>query len=257
MFSARPAEWLIARFAGERQAASIVGDLLEDASERGPEWFWFSVAGIVLSLTRRYLLALAVGLICYRVLPVVIGEVLIRSGILRSLPAPVFGPGPEPSGSWWPFFAGLDRICLLLWIVVPYAAVRFGFRDRFVQLAFSVCLILSTACICWQIPGVFVASVGVTALLVIMCLALASLRKLLLSVSLALVLGYIGTQFAFVLGAKYLEWMLPSISHSEQAQYLGILLSAVSIAAACELMHRLFCCSAQGSSTTEQSSFSE
>jgi len=250
MFSARPAEWLIARFAGERQAASIVGDLLEDAQERGQEWFWFSVAGIILSWTGRYLLALAVGLTSCQIL-------------WRCLPTPVFGrpgafpPGAQPSHNLWPFIAGLGNVCMLLWIAAPYAAVRYGLRDRFAQLALFVCVTLSIAFVCWRIPIVLVISLGSTLLLVIAGLAVAYLRKLLLSLSLALALGYIATQFAFVLGAKYLEWMPPSISHSEQAQYLGILLSAAFIAVACELMHHRFFRFAQGSSATEHGSFSE
>ncbi|HKV49192.1 MAG TPA: hypothetical protein VJN69_13945 [Candidatus Acidoferrales bacterium] len=250
MLSARPAEWLIARFAGKRRAAAIIGDLLEDASERGPEWFWFSIAGIVLSLTWRYLLALAVGLTSCQIL-------------WRYLPAPVFGrpgafpPVAQPSHNLWPFVAGLGHVCMLLWIAAPYAAVRYGLRDRFAQLALFVCVTLSIAFVCWRIPSVLVISLGSTLLLVIAGLAVAYLRKLLLSLSLALALGYIATQFAFVLAEKYLEWMPPSISHSEQAQYLGILLSAAFIATACELMHRRFFRFAQGSSATDHRSFSE
>lgn len=47
------AEWMIARFTGRDQAASIVGDLLESPLHRGPLWFWLSFIGIVLSLNRR------------------------------------------------------------------------------------------------------------------------------------------------------------------------------------------------------------
>ena len=146
MFSASCAEWILARLTNETRAASIVGDLLEDARERGPEWFWLCVAGIVLSLTWRYFLALMVG--------------LVSCQILRSLPVPVFGqlhglPAvPQPPHSWWPFFHWLGYICMLLWVAAPYTAIRYGLRDRFAQLTVFICLTLSTPFLCWRIPAV-------------------------------------------------------------------------------------------------------
>ncbi len=47
------AEWIIARFAGRTLATSIVGDLIETATQRGTLWFWLSVARITLSYVWR------------------------------------------------------------------------------------------------------------------------------------------------------------------------------------------------------------
>ncbi len=57
MRSTRWAEWIIARFARRAVAASIVGDLLETATQRGTLWFWWSVAGITLSYIWRPIIA--------------------------------------------------------------------------------------------------------------------------------------------------------------------------------------------------------
>lgn len=60
------AEWIIARFAGRTVAASIVGDLLETAVQRGSWWFWSSIARITLSYIWRptiaFVAALYIGL---------------------------------------------------------------------------------------------------------------------------------------------------------------------------------------------------
>lgn len=57
MRNTRWAEWIIARLAGCGVATSIVGDLLETATQRGTLWFWLSVARITLSYTWRLTVA--------------------------------------------------------------------------------------------------------------------------------------------------------------------------------------------------------
>jgi hypothetical protein len=47
------AEWLLALVVSRENAASVAGDLLEEARTRGTVWFWFSLAGTVCSLLRR------------------------------------------------------------------------------------------------------------------------------------------------------------------------------------------------------------
>jgi hypothetical protein len=40
----RFAEWILGMFTGRERAASLAGDLVETAAERGVFWFWSSVA---------------------------------------------------------------------------------------------------------------------------------------------------------------------------------------------------------------------
>src|SRR6516162_9990468 len=47
------AEWLLSLAVSREGAASMVGDLLEEARTRGTVWFWFSLAGTVCSLIWR------------------------------------------------------------------------------------------------------------------------------------------------------------------------------------------------------------
>jgi len=47
------AEWLLALVVSRENAASMAGDLLEEARTRGAAWFWFSLAGTVCSLLWR------------------------------------------------------------------------------------------------------------------------------------------------------------------------------------------------------------
>ena len=50
MNTASIAEWVLSRFTTPGRAASIVGDLTENADSRGGVWFWFSVIRTALSL---------------------------------------------------------------------------------------------------------------------------------------------------------------------------------------------------------------
>jgi hypothetical protein len=53
MRKARIAEWMVSLVSSPERAVSTVGDLLESAAERGPFWFWISVARTTLSLLWR------------------------------------------------------------------------------------------------------------------------------------------------------------------------------------------------------------
>jgi hypothetical protein len=57
MHSASIAEWIVARFTSEKRAASIVGDLLELKPQKGPLWFWISLARVIVALGWRRPLA--------------------------------------------------------------------------------------------------------------------------------------------------------------------------------------------------------
>ena len=59
------AQWIVSRFTSKKRAAAIVGDLLELATQKGRLWFWFSLAGVVVSLAWRRPLAFAAALCVY------------------------------------------------------------------------------------------------------------------------------------------------------------------------------------------------
>lgn len=121
MRNAAWAEWAIARFVDRRSAASIVGDLLETEAQTGTLSFWVSVVRIVFSFIWRpavaFVAAYVFGLIGRRVTIVA----LIHAGSRELLPSVV-----------WLFGN-------VLWMAVSYAAIRYGLRDKFVQLSLGFC----------------------------------------------------------------------------------------------------------------------
>jgi hypothetical protein len=122
MRSASLAEWILARFTTRERAASIVGDLLEAAPQKGKLWFWLSVTRIFLSLTWRrplaYIAAYGVAL-CW----------------LQAVQFSVFGVHaiyrlPE---TWRLTFHYLNFASACLSVGWAYMATRFGFGDSFAR----------------------------------------------------------------------------------------------------------------------------
>jgi len=224
------AEWLIARFTDRRRAAAAVGDLLEVAAEQGPLWFWSSVAGIVLSLTWRRLVALLAAFLCL--------------SLLRTFPMPVLAPlhgiptAHKVPENWRPFFVTLDKFGMLLWIAAPYAAICYGFRDKLSQLLLVASAIATTIIFYWWIPAVastaFALGIGV----LIFSVAAAKPRRALLAVGVALGVGFCGVQFMLHLWQEYLAlFPLSATGFSLSANSLPLLAVAIQTAA-CGWMHR-------------------
>jgi hypothetical protein len=120
-----PTEWLLARIAGRDRAAAILGDLAEMAATRGQLWFWMAYARILVRLGWRSPVALVAGFAGFAFF-----MSFLTFWMLHTPPAwrnasrifMVTGP--------------LTAIMTVpLWFALPYGAVRYGFRDRFVRLA--------------------------------------------------------------------------------------------------------------------------
>jgi len=125
-----PAESLLALFAAPDRAAAILGDLTEMAHTRGRLWFFVAYARTLFSLTRRILLALVVATIA-------------RQIIVNSFHIPlrhILAAWGTTNGPFLFSFMGqiLAFITDTLWFVLPFAAARYGVRDRFVQFTFAV-----------------------------------------------------------------------------------------------------------------------
>ncbi|MGH9739869.1 MAG: hypothetical protein ACRD4X_14975 [Candidatus Acidiferrales bacterium] len=229
MVSPPAAEWVIARFTGPDLAASIVGDLLEEARERGALWFWLSVAGILLRLNWRRLIAFGCGAICF--------------SLLRALPMPVYaslhGMPPEhgPSEIWRPFFVMLGGLAMLLWVATPYMIIRRGFRDRFAQLALAFCVPLTAAVVCWRSPVVVATSILIAVAGVIASTVFARWRGPLLALVVALVVGYAGFQCTIYLENWLLNFAAPSVGLTVWVTDLVPLFAAAVVTAACGWMH--------------------
>lgn len=124
------AESLLALIAGRDRATTIYGDLTEMAATRGRLWFAAAYARTLFSLTWRIVLALFVA---------DIGRELmfnLAGAYFRNTPATWrTTDGPYLLDHMGPLLA-----CIMstLWFALPFAAVRYGVRDRFVQLTFVV-----------------------------------------------------------------------------------------------------------------------
>jgi hypothetical protein len=113
-------ESILALIAGRDRATAIYGDLLELAATRPRTSFWIGYFRTLMSLSWRPLTAfLTAAIVC---------AMLYDSqgfGLwICAVAFPHLGPP-------------LADVILLLWFLVPFAAIRYGFRDRPVQLAFA------------------------------------------------------------------------------------------------------------------------
>jgi hypothetical protein len=123
-------EWLLARLTTPDRAAAILGDLTEMATTRGRLWFFAAYARTLFSLTWRIVLALFVA---------DIGRELMFN--LANIYFHVSPPTWRTSNA--PYLlnhTGPLLACIMstLWFALPFAAVRYGLRDRFVQLTFAI-----------------------------------------------------------------------------------------------------------------------
>jgi hypothetical protein len=231
LVSAPAAEWLIARFTCAEAASSMVGDLLEEAAARGDLWFWRAVAGIVLRLNRRRLLAFSVALIC--------------AHFLRELPMPVFSavagrlPAPQPPEMWVSLFAVLGWIAMLSWVAAPYLLVRYGLRDRFAQLALAVSVLVTAADIFWQRPAIAVACIAAAAAVLVALTLFTRWRGPLLALLIATLVGYAGFQGAVDLSWRFLNFAPPSVSLSACVNGLAPVCAAGTLTVACGYLHSL------------------
>jgi hypothetical protein len=140
-----PAEWLLALFAGSERAAAIMGDLDELAATRGRVWFAAAYARTLLTFTWRIVLALAVAMAGR--------QIFVNS--FHDYMAHTPAAWRDTTGSWLDLlnYSGplLAFITSTLWFLLPFAAVRYGRRDRFVRLTFAVAVGTTLAFLC--IPG--------------------------------------------------------------------------------------------------------
>jgi hypothetical protein len=156
--------------------------------------------------------------------------------------APLWGkpPAHEPPEIWGPFFASLGMIGMLLWVATPYALFRYGFRDRFGQLALASCVPITTAIFCWRLPGIVVTCMALALCIPVSSVVFKRRRSALLALVLALVLGYCGVQLTLYLAAWCLELTSPSailtlLVNRDLVPFFG----AAILAFACGWMHHL------------------
>jgi hypothetical protein len=164
-----PAESLLALVAGRERAAAIFGDLTEMAATRGRLWFVAAYLRTLVALTWRIVLALFVA---------DIGRQTIFDLFhlyLRHTPT----AWRDATGSWLDLLNSTGPLlaCIMstLWFALPFAAVRYGLRDRFVQLTFVVAMGTTVAFL--AIPFTSLVCAAATLVLAIAAFASRTWRK--------------------------------------------------------------------------------
>jgi hypothetical protein len=220
MRNAAWAEWAIARFVDRRRAASIVGDLLETGTQTGTLGFWLSVIRIVFSLIWRpaaaFVAAYMFGLIGRKVTIVA----LIHAGSGEPLPSVV-----------WLFGN-------VLWMAVSYAAIRYGLRDKFAQLALGLCgLVTIVMFYRWKL------AVAVACIVLVLTIMVASVRsahrnRTWAALTTAVVFGFGGSLLLRGALAKLFHYQLVRSDLGTATVSICFWLSAVWITTtACARMH--------------------
>ena len=173
------AESLLARAIGPTRARAVFGDLLELAATRGRLWYIATYLRTLIAFTWRTPAAFLIAFITF--------YVLYRSNVTWYF----FGRG-APLMLRHPYIAAtLFNVILQLWFLVPFAAVRYGVRDRFVQLAFAASLIASCACGCIAVAGLSVVLTVLTLLAIAALLVSARWRGALMALSATIAVGVV------------------------------------------------------------------
>lgn len=227
MDSAAWAEWIIARVIGRTRASSIIGDLLETEAERGTFWFWLSVARILLSLCWRRAIAFVAG-------------VYAAQFSITAFRALVFDIRAvhKPRDPWEPLLSSLTVFATLLWIAAAYAAVRYGLRDKFAQLALGFCILITVAILYWWIPIATVTCIALAASIFVASIWSAHWRSALVALTIALAFGFVGVRLS-----GYLHWVSVVYIYSYPwTHYVTVCLDLLAVSAtttACAWTHRL------------------
>jgi hypothetical protein len=239
------AERILSRYVDRNRAASIVGDLVETTALQGSLWFWLSVVRIVLYLAWRptlaFVAALYIGLfwrreftiqaniLPYQTRPNVLYLILacLRLGI--------------PYGNMSELHFRTVWFGTVFWIVVPYAVIRYGLRDKFAQLASGLCLLMTVIVFFSRIPAVIVVCVALALSFFIGSLRSAPRRSALLALAGVLVIAFAGGLLSMYLKAELgdiLFFQFPHLTINRTVIFCFWLLAIWITTTACARVHQ-------------------
>jgi hypothetical protein len=195
------AESLLAQAAGRARAAAIYGDLTELAQTRGHFWFWTAYARTIVSFAWRWPVAVAVGYFSFTHL-----QVLFARWIWHAYPT-WSGIGGRPHFTL--IYIGLDALMCPLLFAVPFALLRYGVRDRFVQISCIACvafLFVTSAFL--YVPGSLPIAAGSASLILAAALPSREWRRATALFSITLALSLFALLASSVLPALALTYAL-------------------------------------------------
>jgi hypothetical protein len=192
MRNASIAEWILRRLTSSERAASIVGDLVEIGERKGTPWFWFSFAAVVFSSVWRRSLAFIAALYAGTW---TFSEFITTADSIYSK--------HYLTGGWNLAFGPLIFTGSTLWAVFFYAAIRYGFLDRTMQLAFVWAGLFTTVICFWWQPEMLAVCIAAAFFVVLGSISNSGFRMEALAVLVSVVGGSAVRFLAIMLAGLY------------------------------------------------------
>jgi hypothetical protein len=226
------AEFLLALFADHARAAAIYGDLLELSAIRGHLWFVATYTRTLFTFTWRIVLALFVANIGRQFLFDLFHLWLGHAPAAWRIAG---GPWLNLTNSAGPLLA-----CIMstLWFALPFAAVLYGTRDRFVRL--TAVIALGATIGFWFIPWASAFFVGATVALAVAAFFSKAWRRPVVVLAGTGAAG-LAVIFASLTLLNYLKHLLPeppTPAVMRNANMISFQVSLLALALVCSRLHR-------------------
>jgi hypothetical protein len=179
-------EHVLRLLTSKERATSIIGDLVEVAPQKGTGWVWLSISKILLFLAWRPVLGVIFGLYA-------------GGWVFGSFQAQFFGvyaPHRLPH-SWIDAFGVITGATTGLIVVLPYAVLRYGVRDRLTVFAASWAGFLTLFLCEWWRPAVVAVCIALALGFVVLSISKRGWLRPLISL-LVIVAAWIGSWFAIM-----------------------------------------------------------
>jgi hypothetical protein len=237
MRSAAIGEWIIARLTSRKQAASMVGDLVELEPQKGMWWFRLSLARVVVALVWRRPVALIAA--SYAGLWAFSGfEVAIWGVHAQHRP---------PEHPWIHVLGVLAGTGMITWTAAMYTAIRYGLRDRVAQFALVLAGLVTAVIYCWWQPAILATCIALSICMLWASIGNSERRRAAMVLLTALAAGNAGLVLATYLAGQYQHWVHPGPMGERDMQehpsialvFMGLwLMTACITGSACSLMRR-------------------
>jgi uncharacterized protein (TIGR03435 family) len=227
-------ETTLARYIPPDRAAAILGDLLETARSRGRLWFCLSFTRILCSLAWR---VPAAWLGAYAMGTSVIALLMTHDPLWLDADFKHVNPSGTVAMA---AFTVVATPGMALWFVAPYAALRFGLRDKFSQLAVALFALTTAALLLGRSPAALIAGAALLIIATIAGLARSEWRRYIIALSLTIGValgGFVGVLNVTERAVDY----HPDWSYNQHwlAVRIAMTLSFAILTVVCSLMHSL------------------
>lgn len=231
MLSSSHAEWMLARFVGQEQSATLIGDLLEQRTERGAWWFWRSFSCLLLSVAWRPVLGFVAAVVmsasAYNALMTRIMGIWVTSAVQTTMLA-----------------------SMAAWFIAVYAGVRYGLRDALSHVASVEATLFTISTVLWPHPMALESVAAVALSTALVFIVMPSHRAAIGTLLATGVVFFVGFSLVAYSSDFYVRYVLqikllgsPELQQHPSIQYvtvgLQLFFDAVT-AIVCAKLHRRF-----------------